>query len=40
MSMPVQIKHLARIQTTWAFIKSAAKQQQLLLRPWQEAATN
>ncbi|MEO7400220.1 MAG: hypothetical protein ABIV07_05555 [Polaromonas sp.] len=41
MSIPVQIKHLVRMQATWAFIKSAAKQQQaLLLGPWPEAAMN
>lgn len=41
MSMPVSIKHLARMQATRAFIKSAEKQQQtLLLGPWPVAATH
>ena len=31
MSMPVEIKHLARMQATWAFIKAAAEQQQALM---------
>jgi len=31
MSMPVEIKHLARMQATWRFIKAAADQQQAVL---------